>query len=71
MLNLQIKFSQAIEKYVIASKLGGCSAEGLYEKYKGKYHNMALANLKASKKLKGFTIVTEKDEAKRCVDILM
>jgi DNA polymerase-1 len=32
---------------------------------------MALFNLKASKKLKGYTIITEKNEAKRCVDILM
>lgn len=71
MLSKQIKYRCAIERFVLASKMGGTSADGFYEKYQGKYPNMALATLKASRKLKGYTIVTGKEEAKYCVDILM
>jgi|JI8StandDraft_1071087.scaffolds.fasta_scaffold1503074_1 hypothetical protein len=71
MLSKRIGYKCAIQKFVLASKLGGASSDGFYEKYQGKYPNMALMKLKASKKLKGYSIITSQEEAKRCMDILM
>lgn len=58
MLTKFIAYRAAIEKYVIASKLGGSAVDGLYEVYKGKYANIALAQLKLSGKPKGTTIIS-------------
>lgn len=62
-----IAYKSSIEKYVIASKFGGSSKDGLYEAYQHKYQNMALESLKFEKKLKGVSIITTKTEAQKCL----
>ena len=69
--------------YGIASRIGGYSADGLYEKYAGGFVNQDLiffkekaykssrAGDKKKEILPGVNIVTTKEECEKCVEILM
>lgn len=71
MLKLYHSYRFSIDSYVIASRIAGSSADGMYDLYKGKYFNTSMANLKTSNKMRGTTIVVDKNEAKNCLEILM
>ena len=71
MLKLKLLYRFSIENYVLASRMSGSSTDGVYDLYKGKYFNSAMADLKLSNKLKGTTIVVNKSEAEKCLEILM
>lgn len=54
------KFCSCLQRYVVDSRIGGHSSEGLYEIYAGKYENKALLEEKERITKRGFgtTIVT-------------
>jgi DNA polymerase I len=61
--------------YGIASKIGGASSDSLYDRYSGNFRNNDLMDLKqkleGSSVLPGVTIITNAEECKRCVELLM
>lgn len=71
MIKLRNLYRFSIENYVLASRIGGSSEDNFYDLYKGKFVNTALFNLKKSNRLKGTTIVTNENEAKQCLEILL
>lgn len=71
MIKLRHFYKFSIDNYVLSSKIGGSSADNFYELYKGKYPNIAMFNLKASNKLRGTTIVTDEQEARHCLNVLL
>jgi hypothetical protein len=45
--NVFFCFNDYNKQYVVSSKIGGQSSDGLYEQYSGKYYNRPLEQLKS------------------------
>ena len=57
-----------LSSHVISSRIGGSSADQIYEQLAGKYENSVLKKVKYS--IPGATIITNPDECKKCLEVL-